>query len=112
MLRQRDWAGGFLALAVFMAIVLPAALGANVIDISQKNRKFHPDAVTITRGTVLHIVNDDRVTHHVYVDSPYMKFDSGEEPIGASVDLPFDRVGTFNVLCAIHPTMRLVVTVK
>jgi plastocyanin len=52
------------------------------------------------------------VTHHVYVDSPTMKFDSGEQPIGATVDLRFDEKGTFLVRCAIHPTMRLAVTVK
>jgi plastocyanin len=60
----------------------------------------------------VHIVNDDDVTHHVYVDSPTMKFDSGEQPIGQTVDLKFDERGTFLVRCAIHPTMRLTVTVR
>ena len=80
--------------------------------VSQKNREFAPNRLTITRGTTLHIVNDDDVTHHVYVDSPTMKFDSGEQPIGDTVDLKFDESGTFLVRCAIHPTMRLTVTVK
>lgn len=112
MIERRDWAAGFLALAVFLAAVLPAALAADTVNISQRNRKFAPDVVEIERGTVLHIVNDDRVTHHVYVDAPAMKFDSGEQPMGTAVDLPFDRAGTFTVLCAIHPTMKLVVTVR
>jgi plastocyanin len=112
MMQRRDWAGIFLALVVFMAAVLPAAFAADAVNISQEHRKFTPDSVEIARGTVLHIVNDDRVTHHVYVDSSTMKFDSGEQPIGTAVDLPFDRAGTFTVLCAIHPTMKLVVTVR
>ena len=41
-----------------------------------------------------------------------MKFDSGEQPVGKSVDVVFDRDGSFTVRCAIHPTMRLAVTVQ
>lgn len=60
----------------------------------------------------MHIVNDDNVTHHVYVDAPGMQFDSGEQPVGKTVDVAFDRTGTFTVLCAIHPTMKLKVVVN
>ena len=101
-----------LAMAVFLAAVIPGASASNTIVVSQRNRHFHPDTLTIARGTVVHIINDDRVTHHVYVDSPTMKFDSGEQPVGTTVDLEFDHSGTYQVLCAIHPTMHLTVTVK
>jgi plastocyanin len=87
-------------------------LAGGNITVSQKNRAFSPGQLTVTRGTVVHFVNDDDVTHHVYVDSPTMKFDSGEQPVGSTVDLRFDENGTFLVRCAIHPTMRLTVTVK
>jgi plastocyanin len=80
--------------------------------VSQAHRRFIPGELTISAGTVVHFINDDNVTHHVYVDSPDMQFDSGEEPIGKSVDLTFPKSGTFTVLCAIHPTMHLKVTVK
>jgi plastocyanin len=93
-----------------------AAFGATTDDaplvISQAHRQFIPAEVAIARGATLHIVNDDNVTHHVYVDSPEMQFDSGEQPIGHTVDLTFAKAGTFTVLCAIHPTMHLKVTVK
>lgn len=110
--RRTDIVGAMLVLAVFVAAVVPAASAGNTIVVSQRNRHFHPDMLTITRGTVVHIVNDDRVTHHVYVDSSAMKFDSGEQPVGTTVDLEFDHPGTYQVLCAIHPTMHLTVTVK
>jgi plastocyanin len=89
-----------------------AAAAADPVLISQRNRKFSPDAVTLARGGVVHIVNDDRVTHHVQVDGPGLAFDSGEQPIGAAVDVHFDQTGTFAVHCAIHPTMHLTVTVQ
>lgn len=103
-----------LAFAATGAIALAAAGpgGGGNLTVSQKNREFAPSRIEVARGGVVHIVNDDNVTHHVYVDSPNMKFDSGEQPIGDTVDLKFDESGTFLVRCAIHPTMRLVVTVR
>ncbi|HUK59224.1 MAG TPA: plastocyanin/azurin family copper-binding protein [Stellaceae bacterium] len=101
-------------MVVGIAVVLPARVvpAGGSTTVSQKDRAFAPNELTVTPGAVVHIVNDDNVTHHVYVDSPQMKFDSGEQPIGATVDLQFDQKGTFQVRCAIHPTMRLTVTVK
>lgn len=108
-----------LRIAAFLASLPLFALGGAAIvaaadspTVSQSNRQFAPGELHIARGTTVHIVNDDNVTHHVYVDQPDMEFDSGEQPIGHTVDLTFDKSGTFNVLCAIHPTMRLVVIVK
>jgi len=80
--------------------------------ISQRSRMFAPPAITIPRGSKLHIVNDDNITHHVYIDSPEMSFDSGEQAIGETADISFNRPGSFRVRCAIHPTMHLQVTVK
>jgi len=80
--------------------------------VSQAHRRFIPAELTITTGTVVHFVNDDNVTHHVYVDSSEMQFDSGEEPVGKSVYVTFAKPGVFTVLCAIHPTMHLKVRVQ
>jgi plastocyanin len=100
------------ALVTIAAIAATAVWAADAIVVSQRNRTFNPNQLTIERGTVVHIINDDRVTHHVYVDASGMTFDSGEQPIGTTVDLRFDKPGRFDVLCAIHPTMRLRITVK
>jgi cytochrome c peroxidase len=87
-------------------------LAADTVVVSQRNRHFNPDHLTIATGTTVLVMNDDRVTHHIYVDSPAMPFESGEQPVGKSVDLHFDKAGQFLVRCAIHPTMRLEVDVK
>jgi plastocyanin len=104
--------GLVVAAAAALALAMPLVHAADGVSVSQQNRTFMPEKLTVTRGTTVHIANDDDVTHHVYVDSPNMKFDSGEQPIGATVDLRFDADGTFPVRCAIHPTMRLNVTVR
>ncbi|HEX4194392.1 MAG TPA: plastocyanin/azurin family copper-binding protein [Stellaceae bacterium] len=100
------------SLPFFMGIGAALVAAADSPVVSQAHRRFVPGELTIAAGTVVHFVNDDNVTHHVYVDAPDMQFDSGEEPIGKSVDLSFPKPGSFTVLCAIHPTMHLKVTVR
>jgi plastocyanin len=93
-----------------LAAASVTCLAADTTNVSQHGRRFTPDTLRVTVGTPVLIENDDRVTHHVYVDQPDMKFDSGEQSVGNGVTLQFDRAGTFAVRCAIHPTMRLDVT--
>jgi cytochrome c peroxidase len=98
------------AMAV-LAATPAAVLAADVPVVSQKGRVFTPDTLGIAPGTTIRIANDDRVTHHIYIDQPGLKYDSGEQPVGKEVTLRFDNEGRFAVRCAIHPTMRLDVTV-
>jgi plastocyanin len=100
------------SLPFFMGVGAALVAAADSPVVSQAHRRFIPGELTIPAGTVVHFVNDDNVTHHVYVDSPEMQFDSGEEPVGKAVDLTFSKAGSFTVLCAIHPTMHLKVTVQ
>jgi plastocyanin len=99
-----------IALMVLTA-VSTTCLAADTEQVSQRGRRFTPDTLRTTVGTSVLIENDDRVTHHVYIDQPDMKFDSGEQSVGNAVTLKFDHTGTFAVRCAIHPTMHLDVTV-
>jgi plastocyanin len=94
-----------------MASISAASLAADTLSVSQRGRKFTPDTLNVTPGTLVRIANDDRVSHHVFIDQPDMKFDSGEQSVGNEVTLRFDREGRFAVRCAIHPTMHLDVVV-
>ena len=99
---------------VTMVVLFAASavsIAADTLTVSQRGRKFTPDSLNVVTGASIRIENDDRVTHHVYVDQPDMKFDSGEQSVGNEVTLRFDREGRFAVRCAIHPTMHLDVTV-
>jgi plastocyanin len=100
-------AGALTALATFTVAALPQ------YTISQKGREFHPGTITITRGETINIVNDDAdLLHHAYIDSPKFSFDSGDQKPGSITPVTFTVAGDFNVLCAIHPKMLLVVHVK
>jgi plastocyanin len=81
--------------------------------VSQKGRAFHPLTLSINRGDTVRIVNDDGdLLHHAYVESDTFNFDSGDQLPGSKTDVVFSVPGTFNVLCGIHPKMKLVVVVK
>ncbi|MFC6745421.1 hypothetical protein ACFQFG_11530 [Methylobacterium persicinum] len=64
-------------------------------------------------GETVTIVNDDSdLLHHAYVDSPTFSFDSGDQEPGSRTPITFNQEGVFQVLCGIHPKMKLVVRVK
>jgi plastocyanin len=100
-------AGALTALGAAMVFAAPEYI------VSQKGREFHPGEMTIKRGETIKIVNDDGdLLHHAYIDSPTFSFDSGDQTPGTVTPVVFSIAGTFNVLCAIHPKMLLVVHVQ
>lgn len=103
----------------FVAGILAATAGswaagaADPITVSQKGRAFRPGEISVSRGDTITIVNDDAdLLHHVFIDSDKLKFDSGDQRPGTQTRVTFPASGTFDVLCAIHPKMKLVVHVK
>jgi plastocyanin len=81
--------------------------------VSQRGRAFNPNFLSIKQGDTIRIVNDDGdLLHHAYVESDTFNFDSGDQLPGSKTDVVFSVPGTFNVLCGIHPKMKLVVVVK
>lgn len=94
-------------------IVLNAyASSDDAITISQKNRTYAPEAITIRAGESIRIINDDIFLHHAFVDNERMEYDSGPIEEGEARKISFPEKGEFNVECAIHPKMKLTVTVE
>lgn len=110
-----QWAKPGPMAAVILAVLAGAALastGSRVL-VSQRGRAFLPGTLSVRQGDTVEVVNDDGdLMHHAYVDDPEFSFDSGDQEPGAKADIVFTRPGTFNVLCGIHPKMKLVVTVR
>ena len=100
-------AGALTALGSWMVLAAPEN------TVSQKGREFHPAEIAIKRGDTIRIVNDDGdLLHHAYIDSAAFSFDSGDQKPGSITPVTFPVTGDFNVLCAIHPKMLLVVHVR
>jgi len=101
-------AGGIIAVSASLTV-----LAESEIVVSQKGRMFHPSEIAIKRGASILIVNDDAdLLHHAYIDSSAFKFDSGDQEPGSKTKITFTAAGTFDVLCAIHPKMKLVIHVN
>ncbi len=81
-------------------------------QVSQRGREFRLGMLNVKQDDIVHIVNDDGdLSHHAYVASERFRFDSGDQEPDGRADITFTVAGTFNVLCGIHPKMRLVVNV-
>jgi plastocyanin len=115
LLDSRKWIMGRVWLPRLVALLVGAAvpaLAAPVIDIIQNDRHFSIPTIKVARGTTVRFLNQDEFTHHIGVDTPSFAFDSGEQPPGQPVQVSFSRTGTFDVHCAIHPKMHLLVEVQ
>ena len=101
-------------LAVFV-LVISAGLSAGALAanqmIHQQGRVFGPDNVTIKKGDALSFVNDDTVPHNIISTSKGNEFNLGSQPPGAATDVTFKESGEAQVICAIHPRMKMTVKI-
>jgi plastocyanin len=87
------------------------ALAAN-LTIMQKGRMFSSESVSIKKGETLTFLNDDSVPHNIMSTSQGNEFNLGSQPPGASTDVTFKVAGEVQVICAIHPRMKMMVKVS
>jgi cytochrome c peroxidase len=93
------------------ASAVSMAAGVATTVVGQKDKRFTPGHIALKAGQSLTIVNDDRRTHNVRIDDPRMPFASNAQEPGDQVVIGFPEVGTFGVICSVHPAMRLTVDV-
>jgi plastocyanin len=98
-----------LVMASAMALAGDAA-NEHVVD--QKNREFSVTEVTVKPGEKVVFKNGDDVTHNVFSNSKVNPFTIKIQTPGSSSTVEFKDEGTTEVRCAIHPKMKLLVTVK
>jgi plastocyanin len=90
-------------------VAWPAA--AADLTVLQKDKVFSPDDVTIRSGDTLVFVNADTVKHNVHSATEGFVFDLPVQQPGRTDRVRFTRVGVAEVLCHIHPRMKLTVRV-
>jgi plastocyanin len=102
--------------ALKFAVVMGLGLGVTTAfavehSIGQKGRHFSESEITIKKGDTISFVNDDNISHNVLSSTPGNEFNLHSQAPGTSTSVTFDKVGDVNVICAIHPTMKMVVKV-
>jgi plastocyanin len=100
-----------IALVVAFACGSIAAFAAER-SILQKGKTFSESAVAIKKGDILTFVNDDTIHHNILSTTPGSEFNLGSQAPGASTPVTFNKSGEIAVICAIHPRMKLAVTVN
>jgi plastocyanin len=95
---------------VIVAGLSAGAMAAN-LTIAQKGRMFSSESVTIKKGEALTFLNDDTVPHNIVSTSAGNEFNLGSQPPGAATDVTFKETGDVQVICAIHPRMKMMVKV-
>ena len=101
-------------LAVFVLVISTGlsagALAANQM-VHQQGRVFGPDSVTVKKGDALTFLNDDTIPHNIMSASKGNEFNLGSQGPGMSTDVTFKEAGDVQVICAIHPRMKMMVKV-
>lgn len=97
------------ALCLAVSSVL-AASGEHVVG--QKDKAFTTKSLTIKVGDAVTFRNDDPFFHNIFSLSEVQSFDLGSYPQGQSRKTVFNKVGKVEVECAIHPEMKMVVSVE
>jgi plastocyanin len=78
----------------------------------QQNKEFSVTEITVKPGEKVHFKNSDEVTHNVFSNSKINPFNIKIQQPGGTSTVEFKDEGVSEVRCAIHPKMKLLVTVK
>jgi plastocyanin len=99
-----------------IAVVVGIGLGSVTAyaaqrSIAQKDKAFSETEVAIKVGDEIAFVNDDSITHNILSNSGGNTFNLGTQAPGTTASYTFKTAGEVEVSCAIHPRMKLKVTV-
>jgi len=100
-----------LLIVAVLGLAAGAAVGAE-FEVRQAGRVFAPAHLKVAKGSTVHFVNDEKIVHHAFADTPQFAADTGDIPPGESRDIVFTRAGTYAIRCAIHPQMHMTVEVS
>ena len=106
-------------IAVSGAVLLAMAGGATAqqvatgtAEIDIKNFGFEPEALTIAAGTAVTWVNQDEEPHNIVELGKPRLFRSQGLDGGEKYSFVFDKPGTYEYICSIHPHMHGMIVVK
>lgn len=80
--------------------------------VTQKSKAFSAKKLSLKVGDSIKFVNEDPFSHNVFSLSDAKSFDLGSYGQGGSKSVVFDKPGTVEIECAVHPDMKLLVEVQ
>ena len=97
---------------ISVGIISAGYAAADEYVISQKKRKFTPRVLAAKVGDKVVFLNDDRFAHNLFSETSGHEFDVRKQMPGDSHTITLDRKGVFEIRCALHPRMRMKITVE
>jgi plastocyanin len=97
--------------AALAALGAAGPLRAEDHVIAQRDKAFSLAELTVRAGDRILFRNEDTVSHNVFSRSPGSEFEVRAQLPGQETPVAFRKPGVAEVRCAIHPNMRLRVTV-
>lgn len=98
-----------LLLAGALVLLAVGQVQAMTYTVAMKNNAFDPKELTIAAGDTVTWTNNDAVLHDVDIDNLAKSPDMHQ---GETFTQTFDKPGTYNYDCDIHPFMKGKVIVK
>jgi plastocyanin len=95
-----------------LLLACPISAMAGEFTVAQKGKAFSVATLTIKAGDKVSFRNEDPFAHNVFSLSDAMQFDLGTYPQGQAKAVTFSKPGQYDIECAIHPEMKLVINVK
>ena len=88
----------------------PASPGTEACTIDIRDLAYHPAQTEIAVGTTVTWTNSDTVPHTATATD--RTFDSGILDPGKSFSYTFEKAGTFDYSCLVHPQMKGTIVVR
>ena len=100
------------ALAFLLGLV--AGVPAATVSIGQRGMVFARSSASLAKGDQLVFTNEDDVVHNIHIFGPGNDESTnlGLQKPGTPLAYRFDKTGSYRVRCNIHPSMKMVVSVK
>ena len=93
--------------------LIPICAFATETTITQSHTSFDVDEATVKAGDTVIFSNKDDVTHNIQVsNSDGDTDDKGLQKPGEVIKQTFTKPGEYKVHCAIHPKMKMKITVQ
>lgn len=103
---------GFTSLVVAFVWILSTGTAWGQHTVAQIDKQFAPGDLTVKVGDTVTFTNDDPYFHNVFSMSEAKTFDLGNFPSGEERSVTFDKPGTVDIECTIHPLMNMTITVE
>jgi cytochrome c peroxidase len=101
-----------LAAIALTVLATGSALAIARHRVDQSSLHFSVAALRLQRGDSIVFTNSDRSAHNILVRGSAMNFNGGLQRPGQNLEVPFTAAGHYQVMCGIHPRMRLDVEVQ